>query len=73
MYKDCIIAALGAVLVTKNVPYFAACKPPELVAIFAGIFVPLLFFCFFCDCCHEKWRDREREDRSIAEYIRRLR
>lgn len=72
MYKDCIIAALGAALAIKGVPYFAACGPAELAALFLGIFVPLLFFCIFCDCMAEKWHGRERDRRQLAEYIRRL-
>ena len=73
MYKNYIISALAAVLIVKNVPYFAACSPGELIAIFAGCFIPLLFFCLFCDNCAEKWHHREKDERQLAEYIRRLR
>lgn len=72
MYKNYIISALGAVLITKNAPYFAACGPLELVAVFTGFFVPLLFFCLFCDYCAEKWRRRGRDERNLAEYIRKM-
>lgn len=72
MYKNSIISALGAVLVTKNVPYFADCGPLELMAVFAGLFMALLFFCLFCDCCAEKWRRRGKDERDLAAYIRNL-
>lgn len=72
MYKNFIISALGAVLAVRSIPDLAACEPPVQVAVFAGLFIPLLFFCFFCDKCAQKWRDRERDERQLAEYIRRL-
>ena len=73
MYKNYIISALAAVLISKNVPYFADCCPGELIAVFIGCFVPLLFFCLFCDNCVEKWHRRGRDERNLAEYIRNLR
>ena len=73
MYKNFIISALAAVLAVKSVPDLAACEPQVQIAVFIGFFIPLLFFCFFCDNLAEKWRDRERDERRIAEYIRNLR
>ena len=73
MYKNFIISALAAVLAVKSVPDLAACEPKVQIAVFTGFFIPLLFFCFFCDNLVEKWRDRERDERRIAEYIRNLR
>ncbi len=72
MYKDYIISALGAVLAVKGIPCSASWGPPVLVAAFTGAFIPLLFFCLFCDRCAERWRKRERDARQLEEYIRRL-
>jgi len=72
MYKNSIISALAAVLAVRSVPCFAACEPLTRAAVFAGLFVPLLFFCLFCDTCAEKWRNRERDERHLAEYIKKL-
>ena len=73
VYKNLIIAALAAVLIIRSVPDLAACEPQVQAAVFIGFFIPLLFFCFFCDNFAGKWRDRERDKRQIAEYIRSLR
>ena len=73
MYKNFIIAALAAVLIIRSVPDIAACEPQVQVAAFGGFFMPLLFFCFFCDSCAEKWRHHEKDERQLAEYIRNLR
>lgn len=73
MYKNFIMSAMGAVLIIRSLPELAASEPQVLVAAFAGFFIPLLFFCFFCDNCTEKWRNRERDRRQLREYIRRLR
>lgn len=72
MYKNFIISALGAVLTVRSMPDLAACEPQEQIAAFAGVFIFLIIFCFFCDNCAEKWRNRERDERQLAEYIRKL-
>ena len=73
MYKNYTISALGAVLAVKSIPGFDANGAPVLVAAFAGFFIPLLFFCFFCDGCAQKWRAWEKGKRQLAAYIRNLR
>lgn len=73
MYKNFIISAMAAVLIIRSVPDLAACEPQVQVAVFAGFFIPLLFFCLFCDSLAERWHNRERDERQLAEYIRRLR
>lgn len=70
MYKDYIISAMGAVLAVRSMPKLAAMGPQVQVAAFAGFFIPLLFFCLFCDICVQKRHHRERQ---LEEHIRKLR
>ena len=57
MFKNAAIAALAAALILRETPYFWGCSLPEQAAVFAGISVPLLFFCLFSENCAEKWRN----------------
>lgn len=72
MYKDVIISVMTALLVIECVPYFAECSVHMRTAVFIGIFIPLLFFCFFCDNCVEKWQNYVKSERNLIEYIKGL-
>lgn len=70
MRKNVIISALGAALITRECPWFAACRTGQQAAVWLGFSIVLLFFCLFCEEKHEKWqKNREwRQDmKSLAE------
>lgn len=73
MCKNSIIAALAALLAVRSTPCFAACGLHIQAAIATGLFIPVLFFCLFCDICAEKWQAHARGEKGLEEYIRKLR
>ncbi|MCM1112175.1 MAG: hypothetical protein NC399_02855 [Muribaculum sp.] len=70
--KNIIISALGAALAIRIIPWFAETSPLEQTGIFAGIFVPLIIFCFFCEEMAEKWRKYRGRVQEITELLLRL-
>lgn len=73
MCKDIVISALAAVLAVEYVPWSGAETTMEKIGIFVGFFVPLLFFCFFCEEMAEKWRKYRKRVRAIRSEVTRLR
>ena len=72
MVKNILLSFMAAAVSVKCIPCFAVCEPWEQSAVFVGVFFPLLFFCYFCDECAEKWRSYVKRVLVLKQYISRL-
>lgn len=71
MYKNIIIAALGAGLCIQH-PWVSMWDIPIRVACWMIFFQCLLFFCFFCEDQLEKIQKRRKRKKLLQEILIRL-
>lgn len=70
MYKDIVIAFLGALLLE---PVFKTTEVGEQIAMIMGLAAMLFIFCLFCEDQVEKWQKKRRMARIMELRIAQLR
>lgn len=70
MYKDIVIAILGALLLE---PVLGSTEVGEQIAIVMGMAAMLFIFCLFCEIQAEKWQEKRRRARNMEQRIAMLR
>lgn len=70
MYKDIVIAILGALLLE---PVLGSTEVGEQIAIVMGMAAMLFIFCIFCEIQAEKWQEKRRRARNMEQRIAMLR
>lgn len=70
MYKDIVIAILGALLLE---PVLGSTEVGEQIAMVMGLAAMLFIFCLFCEIQAEKWQEKRRRARNMEQRIAMLR
>lgn len=70
MYKDIVIAILGALLLE---PVLGSTEVGEQIAMVMGLAAMLFIFCLFCEIQAEKWQEKRRRERNMEQRIAMLR